>query len=259
MLFGGGALSLWAFAESPRCSWAVGVPARVTRAQPVQQPARRRGPRRRRPRRRALRPSKRSAPAQARAAGPRQVRRPGGDGLHRQRRPQEIRLWVCQRLDGRLDQGRRFPRWLRDRPPCRNPVRRASATNTGPLGEKFARYGGVIHCDHVDNGAGDPQAQLDADSAGIWGYYGHGIITGSHRPPGTAAGPAIPGGTLTKAVARELGRDGVQPNSVTCPALARKRGATATCKIHGSDPSVGRGRCKGRRKSPFRIGPAFAR
>lgn len=117
--------------------------------------------------------------------------------------------------------------------------------NTGPLGEKFARYGGVIHCDHVDNGAGDPQAQLDADSAGIWGYYGHGIITGSHRPPGPAAGPAIPGGTLTKAVARELGRDGVQPNSVTCPALARKRGATATCKIHGSDPSVGSGKVQG--------------
>jgi hypothetical protein len=118
---------------------------------------------------------------------------------------------------------------------CDEPLLR----NTGPLGEKFGRYGGVIHCDQVDNGAGDPQAQLDADSAGIWGYYGHGIITGSNRPRGRPAGPAIPGRTLSKAVARELGRDGVQRDSVTCAALARQRGATATCKIYGKDPAVG--------------------
>lgn len=118
---------------------------------------------------------------------------------------------------------------------CDEPLLR----NTGPLGEKFGRYSGVIHCDQVDNGAGDPQAQLDADSAGIWGYYGSGIITGSHRPAGPPAGPAIPGGRLSKAVAKELERDGVQPDSVACPALARKLGATATCKIYGKGPDVG--------------------
>jgi hypothetical protein len=118
---------------------------------------------------------------------------------------------------------------------CDEPLLR----NTGPLGEKFGRYSGLIHCDQIDDGTGDPQAQLDADSAGIWGYYGSGVITASHRPPGPPAGPAIPGGTLSKAVAKELGRDGVQPDSVTCPALARKRGATATCKVNGKDPTVG--------------------
>lgn len=124
---------------------------------------------------------------------------------------------------------------------CDEPVLR----NTGPLGEKFGRYSGVIHCDSINDGVGDPQAQLDADPAGIWGYYGSGGVAASRRPAGPAAGPAIPGSTLSKAVTKELGRDGVQPDSVTCPALARKRGATATCKIGGKDPSVGSARLQG--------------
>ena len=118
---------------------------------------------------------------------------------------------------------------------CDEPLLR----DTGPLGEKFGRYGGVIHCDQIGNGSEDPQAQLDADSAGIWGYYGHGIARRVQSPPGPPAEQAIPGSTLSKAVARELGRDGVRPDSVTCPALARQRGATATCKIYGKDSAVG--------------------
>jgi len=124
---------------------------------------------------------------------------------------------------------------------CDEPV----LANSGPLGKGYARYRGVIHCDQIANDAVDPQAELDSDSAGILGYYGHGIITGSHRASGPAGGPAIPGSTLSKAVAKELGRDGVQPDSVTCPALARERGATATCKISGKDPEVGSGQARG--------------
>ena len=37
----------------------------------------------------------------------------------------------------------------------------------------------------------------------------------------------------------------MQPDSVTCPALARKRGATATCKIYGKDPAVGPAKLRG--------------
>jgi hypothetical protein len=117
--------------------------------------------------------------------------------------------------------------------------------NSGPLGKKYSRFRGVIHCDQIANNAVDPQAELDSDSAGIWGYYGHGIITGSHGPSGPAAGPAIPGSTLSKAVTKELGRDGVQPDSVTCPALARKRGATVTCKVSGKDLDVGSAKVHG--------------
>ena len=124
---------------------------------------------------------------------------------------------------------------------CDEPV----LANSGPLGRKYARFSGVIHCDQIDNNALDPQAQLDSDSAGIWGYYGHGIVIGSHHPSGPAAGPAIPGSTLSKAVSKELGRDGVQPDSVTCPALARKRGATVTCQIYGKDLDVGQEKLHG--------------
>jgi hypothetical protein len=117
--------------------------------------------------------------------------------------------------------------------------------NSGPLGKKYARYGGVIHCDQITGSAPDPQAELDSDSAGIWGYYGKGAVPASHHPAGPAAGPAIAGATLSKAVAKELGRDGVTADSVTCSALARKRGATATCRFSGKDADVGSGKVHG--------------
>ena len=117
--------------------------------------------------------------------------------------------------------------------------------NSGPLGKKYARYGGVIHCDQINGSTPDPQAELDSDSAGIWGYYGKGVVAASPQPTGPAAGPAIPGATLSKAVTKELGRDGVTVDSVTCPALARKRGATATCRFSGKDPDVGSAKVHG--------------
>lgn len=106
--------------------------------------------------------------------------------------------------------------------------------NSGPLGKRYARYSGVVHCDQIDSNALDPQAQLDSDRAGIWGYYGRGMITASHRPRGPAAGPPIPGSTLSKALAKQLVRYAdLQPRSVSCPAIARRRGATVTCSVSG--------------------------
>jgi hypothetical protein len=102
----------------------------------------------------------------------------------------------------------------------------------GPLGGKYTAYSGVIHCGQVDESAVDPQGQLDSDPAGFWGYYGSN--TAPKPVNGPPAGPAIPGGTLSKAVAKQLIRYArVQPDSVTCPAVARKRGAKATCSVSG--------------------------
>ena len=108
----------------------------------------------------------------------------------------------------------------------------------GPLGGRYLRYRGVIHCGQVDESAVDPQGELDSDPAGIWGYYGS---NAAPKPDsGPAAGPAIPGGTLSGAVAKELIRDaGLQPDSVTCPALARKRAAKASCSVSGKDQDAG--------------------
>ena len=104
--------------------------------------------------------------------------------------------------------------------------------NLGPLGAKYSQYSGVIHCDQIDESGGDPQGQLDSDSAGIWGYYGTGSNAGSTAANSSAAGPAIPGSTLSKALAKQLETfASVQPDSVICPAVARKRGANVTCSV----------------------------
>jgi hypothetical protein len=102
----------------------------------------------------------------------------------------------------------------------------------GPLGGKYTHYSGVIHCGQVDESAVDPQGQLDSDPAGTWGYYGSNAAPKAAN--GHPAGPAIRGATLSKAVAEQLIRYArVQPDSVTCPALARTRGAKTTCSVSG--------------------------
>ena len=110
----------------------------------------------------------------------------------------------------------------------------------GPLGGKYTQYRGVIHCGHIDESAGDPQGQLDREPAGIWGYYASGNNTGSNRANPPAAGPAIPGSTLSKALAKQLMTYArVQPDSVACPPLARKRGAKITCSVSGKQVNGG--------------------
>jgi hypothetical protein len=112
--------------------------------------------------------------------------------------------------------------------------------NQGPLGDKYARYSGVIHCDQIDKGALDPQAELDSDQAGFWGYYGSASNAGSRPSAGPAAGPPIPGSTLSKTLTKQLvSFAGLRPDSVRCPALARKRGAKATCTISGKQLNGG--------------------
>jgi hypothetical protein len=106
----------------------------------------------------------------------------------------------------------------------------------GPLGQKYTQYNGVIHCDQIDEGAGDPQGQLDGDPAGIWGYYGTASNAGSGAANSPAAGPAIPGSTLSKSLSKQLVTfASLQPTSVTCPAVARKRGAKVTCTVSGKE------------------------
>ena len=80
--------------------------------------------------------------------------------------------------------------------------------------------------------ASRPQSQLDSDPAGIWGYYGSAANAGTSPASAPAAGPAIPGGTLSRAVAKQLELyASVRPDSVKCPALARKRAAKAICRV----------------------------
>lgn len=107
--------------------------------------------------------------------------------------------------------------------------------NQGPLGGKYTQYSGVIHCDQIDENAGDPQGQLDSDRAGIWGYYGRVRNTGASSGSARAAGPAISGSTLSKALAKQLMIYLLNSASVSCPALARKQGAAVTCSVAGTD------------------------
>jgi hypothetical protein len=112
--------------------------------------------------------------------------------------------------------------------------------NQGPLGDKYSQYSGVIHCAQVDESAGDPEGQLDNDRAGYWGYYGSGSNPGPPAASSSAAGPAIPGSTLSKSLAKQLQTFAdVQPDSVTCPALERKRGAKVTCNVSAKQTSGG--------------------
>ena len=114
----------------------------------------------------------------------------------------------------------------------------------GPLGGKYLRYRGVIHCGQVDENAVDPQAQLDSEPAGFWGYYG---TTARPKPAaGPAAGPPIRGARLNRALAQQLIRYArVQPESVRCPALARKLGASATCNVLARQLSDGATKLRG--------------
>ena len=112
--------------------------------------------------------------------------------------------------------------------------------NSGPLGEKYTRYDGLIHCDQVRRRAIDPQDELDNDSAGFWGYYRSAKTTGAKTANSPAAGPPIPGSTLSKAVAKHLVTSGVRADSVRCPALARKHGANVTCSVAGKSLDVGK-------------------
>jgi hypothetical protein len=118
--------------------------------------------------------------------------------------------------------------------------------NQGPLGDKYSQYSGVIHCGQVDESAGDPQGQLDDDRAGYWGYYGSANKPGPPAANAPPAGPAVPGSTLSKSLAKQLQTFAdVQPDAVTCPALERKRGAKVTCNVSGKQTSGGKAELHG--------------
>ena len=67
---------------------------------------------------------------------------------------------------------------------CDEPLLR----NTGPLGEKFGRYGGVIHCDQIDNGAGGSPSSVGRRLSGYlgllrpWDHHRVQSPSRAHRP-----------------------------------------------------------------------------
>ena len=111
---------------------------------------------------------------------------------------------------------------------------------TGPLGSKSSHYSGAIHCaqvDHTAAGGVAPQLQLSSTKAGIWAYYG--AIAPPPPPPSgpalSAAGSLDPA-KLKAALARQLSTLArVKATSLSCPPLARARGARVTCKFAGTD------------------------
>jgi hypothetical protein len=109
----------------------------------------------------------------------------------------------------------------------------AGIVNSGPLGNKATQYSGTIHCDQTD------ELTLSTSKTGFWAYH-RSTNTGSNPGNPRAAGPAIPGRTLSKAVARQLMTyASVQPDSITCPALPRTRGARVMCRVSGKELNGG--------------------